>query len=102
MKNEQAVPVGRIIEALLEKGAAQRATTQVKILDNWKKIITKKAFRHAQPVLVRNKVLVVVVSNSAWLHQLTLDKEKIIQKINKTLKQQAIDDIRFRLGSARF
>ncbi|MBU0633993.1 MAG: DUF721 domain-containing protein [Candidatus Omnitrophica bacterium] len=102
MKNEQAVPVGQIIEAFLEKGAAQRATTQVKILDNWKKIITKKASQCAQPVLVRNKVLVVIVSNSAWLHQLTLEKEKIIQKINKTLKQQAIDGIRFKLGNVRF
>lgn len=101
MKDEQAVPVSRIIEAFLEKGAAQRSAAPGTILDHWEKIITKKASQYAQPLLVRNKVLVVLVSNSAWLHQLTLDKEKTIQKINKLLKRQEVENIRFKLGNVR-
>jgi len=97
MKNK-AVPIKEVIENFIKEKAPQNISIQTKLLTEWPKIISKSAALKTKPVLIKDKILVVVVSNSSWLHQLTMDKNKILKKISKIADKEVIKDIRFKIG----
>lgn len=70
------------------------------ILKIWEKAAGKKAARHAKPVFLKKKRLVVKVSDSSWLYKLTLEKSALIDKFNRNLKNSGkkIKELQFRVG----
>jgi len=54
---------------------------------------------HVRLVYCRNGILGLAVDSSAWLYQLTLHKTKLLDKLNKKIKDmQQIKDVRFHIG----
>jgi predicted nucleic acid-binding Zn ribbon protein len=54
---------------------------------------------HAKPVSFRNGILMVIVENSSWLYELTLEKKEILEKFNATYAgRKKARDIRYRIG----
>jgi len=97
MKN-RAVPIKELVENFIKEKAPENIIVQTALLTEWPKIISKSAAAKTKPVLIKDKILVVVVSNSSWLHQVTMDKNKILKKIHKIVGDEAIKDIRFKIG----
>lgn len=48
-----------------------------------------------KPISLKNKILTVDCLNSAWACQLQLKQESIISCLNKSLKKQVVEKIRF-------
>lgn len=71
---------------------------EYRIFGQWEKIVGAAIARHAQPVTVRGKKLSLVVDSPAWMQQLSLLKPQIIEKVNASLREEAIKDITLRLG----
>ncbi len=95
----KAVAVKDIINDLLEKQKPAKKSLAAKIINNWSEIVGEKAVRFCRPVAIKNKTLMINVSNSAWLHQLTLSKKQILADIEKFAGDSRIIDIRFKIGN---
>lgn len=97
-KTHKPVSIGTLVKDFLKEHKQKETTFQQKILKDWDKIVTKKASRHARPLSIKNNTLIVVVNNSAWLHQLTLKKVQILKKINRLSKNNQLTAIRLKIG----
>lgn len=72
------------------------------IFKAWKNAAGKKAAKHTELAFLKAKKLVVNVSDSSWLYKLTLEKDKIIKKFNKTIKtRKKIKELQFRIGKIK-
>lgn len=95
-KPEQA---GKILDRLTVKmGIASRLESE-KAVVLWGEAVGKNIARRAKAVSVRNRILFVIVQNSAWLQELSLLKEGIIEKINSLVGKDVVKDIVFRIGN---
>jgi predicted nucleic acid-binding Zn ribbon protein len=65
----------------------------------WIGSVSEKTLGHARPISFTRGVLMIIVENSTWLYQLTMQKREIIKKFNNEYKgRQKLNDIRFRVG----
>jgi hypothetical protein len=64
-----------------------------------RQVLTKKELEHVRIGYFRKGVLGVNVDSSAWLYFLTLNKEKLLVKLNSI--SSVVKDIRFRLGEVK-
>jgi hypothetical protein len=70
------------------------------IWKNWEKAVGGKIAGQAFPIRFQERdTLIVAVSDSIWMHQLSFQKIELIKAINGLLKEKAwIKDIRFLIG----
>lgn len=86
--------VKKIISSLEEKKAEELDIVKV-----WRKAAGSKASAHTKPAFIKKRRLVVNVSDSSWLYKLTLEKEDIKKKINRSVKgKKKISQLQFRIG----
>ncbi|MDD2689125.1 MAG: DciA family protein [Candidatus Omnitrophica bacterium] len=64
-----------------------------------KKTLTKRELAHIKFNYFKKGVLGWNVDSSSWLYKLSLEKEDILQGLNK--KNKTIKDIRFRIGEVK-
>ncbi|NIQ37405.1 MAG: DUF721 domain-containing protein [Proteobacteria bacterium] len=64
----------------------------------WSDLVGEQIARRAQPDRLRNRILFIRVSNSTWMQQLQTMKPMLLERIRKTIKGNAVNDIRFSLG----
>ncbi len=68
-----------------------------KIEGSWRSAVGGKASKHSKVAGFKNGALIVNVDNSMWIYELTLKKEKVLERLRGDgLKE--IKDIRFRIG----
>ena len=80
-------------------GMEKKEKEEQDVIETWGKAAGKKAARHTRPVSLKAKKLIVNVSDSPWLYQLTLEKNEIIKKFNTKLgKRKQIREVQFRIG----
>ncbi len=98
---KNAVHVKDILNVLLQDQQLTTPSTEERLMRNWEWIIPNGQGDCTRPVLIKNKILVVLVSNSSWLHQLSMQKQEIMGKINELVGGGVIRDIRFKIGNPR-
>jgi predicted nucleic acid-binding Zn ribbon protein len=95
----QPEKVAKILERLTTKmGIAARLEAE-KAVVLWEEAVGKGIARRARAVSIRNRILFVAVQNSAWLQELSLLKDGIIDKLNTLVGKEVVKDIVFRIGS---
>ena len=97
---KQPEKAGKILERLTARMGIAARLEREKAVVLWEEAVGKNIARRAQAVSVRNGILFVVVQNSAWLQELSLLKEGIIEKVNSAIGTDVVKDIVFRIGSA--
>ncbi len=69
-----------------------------KLNKSWKNAVGAKTNKMAKPVRIKEKILYVNVYNSAWLYDIKIKKESIIEALNVNMGDDAVKDITFRVG----
>lgn len=77
-----------------------RLSEELKITSAWGKLGSLSAFEHATPEKLVGGVLYLNVKDSAWAQQIYLMKPDILSRLNETLGEGAVADIRLRTGFA--
>ena len=99
MRNNNTSHVRGVVDDLigkLEKRTVKKANA---VLIAWGEATGEDEKCHAKPVSMRNGVLVVIVENAPWLYKFTLEKRRLLKKINNVYTgRKKIVDIRFRIG----
>lgn len=67
----------------------------------WKNLyeINGQINKNSKPLFLKNKILMVSVTNSSFIQEFQFIKDEIISSLNNSLGQQIIIDIKFRLGN---
>ncbi|MCP3922376.1 MAG: DUF721 domain-containing protein [Desulfobacterales bacterium] len=69
------------------------------IWDNWNDAVGEKIAENAQPAAFKGETLLVYVSSSTWMQHLSFLKNDIIDKINESLEEKSVKDIKFKIGN---
>ena len=99
----------------LETRSARDAVTQVlalygiadeiraeRVLTEWAELVGPKISSRTRPYGVTERVLVIEVASSAWLHELTMLKGQILTGLHLRMgAPRLFDDIRFKLAGGR-
>ncbi len=96
---KQPEKAGKILERLTARMGIAARLEREKAVVLWEEAVGKNIARRAQAVSVRNGILFVVVQNSAWLQELSLLKEGVIEKVNSAIGTDVVKDIVFRIGN---
>jgi predicted nucleic acid-binding Zn ribbon protein len=100
MKKNSASHVSRAVEVLLGKLEKNKVKRAGAVLDAWMKVTGEDEKCHAKPVSIRNGVLTVIVDNAPWMYNFTLEKRKLLLRMNEIYTgRKKIKDIRFRVGN---
>lgn len=87
-------PVQQVLKSL-KQNQWQQEQAFVRLLQAWSQIVGPAVAAQAQPLQITpRKVLLVVVSSSAWAQNLAFERNRILQKLNSQLNPP-LTDIRF-------
>ncbi len=94
----RAVPLG---EALLDVARAigmEGPLKALEILRIWPRAVGRTVAEHARPVGLQGGTLVVHVTDSAWLHRLSMARRDVIRDVNDHLEEPTVKAVRLRIG----
>ncbi len=91
------VPIREVVLELSER-LGKGASKQKAIDSLWEKTIGKKKNRHTRIGALERGVLTIVVDNASALYELSLERGIILQKLQKSLGENYIKDLRFQIG----
>ncbi len=93
-KTDTQSPLGPLVRGVLEHHPAFSASP----LGDWSDLVGEQVARYSLPTSIRDKVLVIVAYDSVWKHHLELNREALIEKINKSRPEPLVEDIRVKVG----
>lgn len=97
-KRKRIVRIDALLGELFEKRNWRQNLARNRIFEFWNEAVGKDIAAHAQPKLLRGKVLWLDVTDSIWMQQLHFQKEDLRRVINQRIPgEEEIDDIRFNL-----
>ncbi|MBU0700008.1 DUF721 domain-containing protein [bacterium] len=67
------------------------------VIQKWPEIVGRIISSHTQPLRIKGRILFVGVDSSIWANELSLLKMQIISDLNKTIGQDMIGDIYFKV-----
>ncbi len=91
--------IGSVITQIFSRLSGGQPSLQERIQQAWDTVIDKKIKGHSKIEGFAEGVLLVCVDSSAWLYQLTVEKEDLLRKMKKEIPQ--IQSIRFKIGKVK-
>lgn len=92
--------VSEVLEELLAESGLGESLERLGAMDDWPDAVGSRVSGVTRPVEVRGDTLVVEVVSSAWLTELSMMKELILERLNSRRGDAPIGRIRFRLAEA--
>lgn len=74
-------PIGNILDHLLRGNKWEGKIKQYSLFERWPAIVGPVVAAHARPKVWRHTVLVVAVDNHAWMSELRMQEESLLEKI---------------------
>ena len=83
------------LRSFVKKEGLDRGIQEQKAVSVWPEVVGENISANSLAKSISSGILVVEVSNAVWRQELQLQKNAIIEKINKVLTRKTIKDIRF-------
>ena len=92
-------PASHLVPQVMKKLGLEERLRQSQVFFSWPEIVGSDIARHAQPVSLRNGLLVVTVDHPVWLQELSrYHKPLMLKKVQERIGKKAVRDICFRIG----
>ncbi|WDN89730.1 hypothetical protein BuS5_02698 [Desulfosarcina sp. BuS5] len=95
---KKPVHIGSFINEVLFSCRSEIENGIFEIWDMWANLVGEVIAKDSKPAAFRKKILIVHVSDSAWIQQLQFLKKDIIKSINDFFGKRLVEDINFRIG----
>ena|SRR5579862_753556 len=96
---QMAASANQLVPAVMKKLGLEERLQQSQVFFLWATIVGSDIARHAQPVSLRNGLLVVGCDHPAWLQEITrYSKPLILKKVQERFGKKVVRDISFRVG----
>lgn len=96
IRNEEAKKLDSVIDQMFDAYKIKGKTDQTTIITMWEELMGKTIASRTTKLFFKGKVLYVELSSAPLKQELTLAKEKIMEKITSKIDKSAIEDIVFR------
>ena len=93
------VHIGRVINDVLNIQRKDHDAELIQVWNLWDSIVGRAVAENARPAAFKGNLLLVNVSSSPWVQQLQFLKNDIIAKLNRALKKELVEEIKFKIGS---
>ena len=91
--------MSQVVPEVMKRLGLQQRLQQSQIFYLWREIVGADIADHAQPVSLRNGVLVVTVDHPIWLQELSrYHKKLLLEKISQRVGRNAVRNLVFRIG----
>jgi predicted nucleic acid-binding Zn ribbon protein len=92
------VKVGHIIQDVLRSQRKHGDAKMIRVWDVWPLAVGEPIGSNSRPAAFKGQLLIVNVIDSAWLQQLWFLKKDIIRKVNDSLGEDLVGEIKFKIG----
>ena len=97
-KTDSIESLGSVIEKIMQSGIRKQDAPLLRVWELWDRAVGEIIAENARPAAFKGKILLVHVNSSPWLHQLSFLKKDILERINRELGQDLVDEIKFKIG----
>ena len=98
-QKKKPIPISSLLGELIRKKGWKKQLNRNRVFLIWDELVGPQIAHHAQPQVIRGKVLWINVSDSVWIQQLQFQKIMILEQINRNI-DTSIEDIRFSIDSS--
>jgi predicted nucleic acid-binding Zn ribbon protein len=91
-------PIGTVIEDLLRQHRPATTKSMLDLWDVWQDAVGPDVSANTRPAAINGNVLLVNVSNSAWMHQLRFLEGELIQRLNLAIGKNSLTQLKFKIG----
>ena len=91
-------PLAKALGNYLESSGLHTALERNGLLDEWAGVVGPRIAAVTRAAEVRGETLVVEVASSAWLNELTMMRNTILERLNQVREGITVEQIRFRLA----
>ena len=95
---DRFVKVGHIIQDVLKSQRKHGDANMIRVWDVWPSAVGEPIGSNTNPAAFKGRLLIVNVVDSAWLQQLWFLKKDIVRKVNASLGEDIVGEIKFRIG----
>ncbi len=88
--------IGSIIGSVVDKMELNKKLRVSNVFNHWKDIVGPEISKKSKPQKLVRKTLYVSVTTSTWASELSLMSEKLIEKVNSFIGEDAVKAIRFK------
>ncbi|MDQ6772296.1 MAG: DUF721 domain-containing protein [Candidatus Dormibacteraeota bacterium] len=90
---------GNVLEKVLSRQPGQAALAEARIRLAFAEILGPDLAGRCEQISVRGQVVSIVTSNPALAHQLRLDSEELLRRLNETSRlRRRVRELRVRVG----
>ncbi|MCG2675566.1 DUF721 domain-containing protein [bacterium] len=93
--------IKRILNAILRKLGLEKRIKECAILSLWNDAVGENIALHTKPLKVYDGRMTVLVESSSWTQELTFLKNRIIERLNRSIGKEVIKDIYFKIGEIK-
>ncbi len=97
--NREFTALGDVLSRVLSGFERKSRSDLSRVHRVWDSCVGDAIATNTRPVALKGAQLVVVVTNSAWLHELQFLKQDLLDRINRQAGEDIVEDIRFRIGT---
>jgi len=87
--------VGGVVNTSLDELGLRQRVLEQQVVHNWRQTVGPQIAASSVAEKVRDGALYVICKSSMWANELSLHKQDIIKRLNKSVNKQVIRDIRF-------
>jgi len=96
---KESVHISNILDNILSVYRRESDSGLAQVWSLWNDAVGKVIAENARPAAFKGKILLVHVTSSAWIHELTFLKKDIINNINTSLGEDLVEEIKFKIGA---
>ncbi|MCB2203941.1 DUF721 domain-containing protein [bacterium] len=89
-------PLGAALQRVLEQQGMTRKIREQEVLLRWEELVGTAIANHAQAQRLHKGVLWVEVTDAAWRQELQLMRTELIRRINTSLGDDIVTELRLR------
>ena len=94
----KTVKIDEILADILENLPRTKEPGEEGIVAVWPDIVGAEIAQRARPGLLRDGILFVKVTSSAWVQELEFMKDEFVERLNEMMGEDLVCEIRFEVG----
>jgi predicted nucleic acid-binding Zn ribbon protein len=85
--------IGEAINLLLQKSNWKPKVVEIRLRDEWEKIVGKTIAKYTRNIYLKDKLLIIYTDVAPLKQELLVGKEVLIKNINEYFGEKVIDDV---------
>lgn len=96
MQHKNAQSIGEAISQFLKENKLDRRFDETYLISAWEAVLGKSVANYTKSIFIKNRTLYVQLNSAVLRHELQMNRERIISRLNEYVGREVISEIVFR------